>query len=180
MTLTPSRTLPFKCCTLFDTFSHREYIIHGSMSYFTDKPNFIFLQCCNKPVTRRQTPSEEASSNQILFDNKKNFTNTKTAEQEDYISTATDMKSVADCSAFVLLVNKRKIMVISNGMKFTSFLSKDYSSQTNDHIVNLIESNKIHDYDVFLRSLLRKVIKLKSFTYARYVVIDVLFINQII
>jgi hypothetical protein len=66
------------------------------------------------------------------------------------------MKSVADCLAFVLLVNKRKLMVILNGMKFTSFLRKDYSTQTNDHTLNLIESNEIHDCVVILRSYVKK------------------------
>ena len=62
------------------------------------------------------------------------------------------MESAADCSAFVSLVNKRKLMVLPDGMNFASFLSKDYSRQTNAHIVNFIESNKLHDYDVFLES----------------------------
>ena len=36
-------------------------------------------------------------------------------------------------------------------MKLTRLVIKDYNTQTNDHIVNLIGSNKFHDCHVFLR-----------------------------
>lgn len=80
--------------------------------------------------------------------------------------TAANMESFADCSAFVLLVNNGKLMVISNGMKFTSFFSRDYSAQTNKRIVNLIESIKIHDCDFFLISYVKLDNKInKSYLY---------------
>ena len=80
----------------------------------------------------------------------RNFT-TKTGEQKECISTATNVEVGTDCSDFVSLVNQKKLMVIVNGMKLTRLVIKDYNTQTNDHIVKLIRSNKFRGYDVFLR-----------------------------
>lgn len=162
LTLKPSRKLPFKCCNLFNTLKQTEYIIEGTLSYITKKSNHIFKKCCDAPVKPvvlqpgTLVNDDDPLSGELLFDNKKNFTNSKTAEKESYIIKDTKREDVISSLSFTSIVYTKKLMVISNGVKLVSTVSKGYETLLPQDLSQKIEAGAVRDQEVFLRATFTK------------------------